>query len=437
MTTVFPGDPTERSTAVALDASDPLASFRAKFFHADPDQCYLDGNSLGKVPLETIESVTSFLTNEWGTELVGGWAHWIDEAQVAGDLLARATLGTGPGQTLVCDTTSMNFYQLALAAIDARPGRTTVIIDSANFPTDRYILEGIAKQRGLNLVTLDTDGSGGPGAVPVGAVHERVTAELLAPYLNDDVALVTLQAINYRSGARPELREISRAVKDAGALMLWDCSHAGGAIDLAFDANGIDLAVGCTYKYGNSGPGSPAWLFVRDKLQAQLEVPIQGWFAQRDQFLMGPWFEKSDDIRGFQVASPSIIGIRAVQTSYQMIERAGIAAIEAKAALGTELMIALADAWLVPYGAELGTPRQASHRGGHIIITHPDAAQIALALRKIKNVVPDYREPSSIRLAISPLATSYVEVWDGFNRLRELLETGDYASVAPDASRVT
>ena len=285
MTTVFPGDPTERSTAVALDASDPLASFRAEFFHADPDQCYLDGNSLGKVPLETIESVTSFLTNEWGTELVGGWAHWIDEAQVAGDLLARATLGTGPGQTLVCDTTSMNFYQLALAAIDARPGRTTVIIDSANFPTDRYILEGIAKQRGLNLVTLDTDGSGGPGAVRVGAVQERVTAELLAPYLNDDVALVTLQAINYRSGARPELREISRAVKDAGALMLWDCSHAGGAIDLAFDANGIDLAVGCTYKYGNSGPGSPAWLFVRDKLQAQLEVPIQGWFAQRDQFL--------------------------------------------------------------------------------------------------------------------------------------------------------
>lgn len=437
MTTVFPGDPTERATAVALDAGDPLASFRAQFFHADPDQCYLDGNSLGKLPLATIERISSFLTTEWGTELVGGWAHWIDEAQVAGDLLARATLGTAPGQTLVCDTTSMNFYQLALAAIDARPGRTTVIIDSANFPTDRYILEGIAKQRGLNLVTLDTDGSGGPGAVRVGAEHERLTAELLAPFLNDDVALVTLQAINYRSGARPELREISRAVKDCGALMLWDCSHAGGAIELAFDDNGIDLAVGCTYKYGNSGPGSPAWLFVRGELQAQLDIPIQGWFAQRDQFVMGPWFEKSDDIRGFQVASPSIIGIRAVQASYAMIETAGIAAIEAKAALGTELMIALTDEWLAPHGVELGTPRNPKHRGGHIIVTHPDAAQIALALRKIKNVVPDYREPSSIRLAISPLATSYVEVWDGFDRLRELLETGEYSGVAPDSSRVT
>jgi kynureninase len=437
MTTVFPGEPSDRATALALDAHDPLASFREEFFHADPDQCYLDGNSLGKLPLATIESVSSFLKEEWGTELVGGWSHWIDEAQVAGDLLARATLGSGPGQTLVCDTTSMNFYQLALAAIRARPGRSTIIIDSANFPTDRYILEGIAAHYGLKLITLDTDGSGGPGAVSVDAEHERITAELLAPFLNDDVALVTLQAINYRSGARPELREISRAVTAAGGFMLWDCSHAGGAIDLDFDGNEIDLAVGCTYKYGNSGPGSPAWLFVRESLQSELHVPIQGWFAQRDQFVMGPWFDKADDIRGFQVASPSIMGIRAVQASYAIIERAGIKAIEAKAAQGTELMIALTQAWLEPYGVELGTPGEAGHRGGHIIVKHPDAAKIALALRKIKNVVPDYREPNAIRLAISPLTTSYVEVWDGFNRLRELLESGEYLSVAPDSSRVT
>jgi kynureninase len=433
----FPGNPLERSTAEALDESDPLGSYRSEFFHADPEQCYLDGNSLGRLPLATIEAVTSFLTTEWGTQLVGGWSYWIDEAQVAGDLLARATLGAGPGQTLVCDTTSMNFYQLVLAAVKARPGRKTVIIDSANFPTDRYILEGIASLNGLTLVTLDTDGSGGPGAVPIETTHERVTAEVLAPFLNDDVALVTLQAINYRSGARPELREISRAVKQAGAFMLWDCSHAGGAIDLDVDANEIDLAVGCTYKYGNAGPGSPAWLFVRKSLQEELHVPIQGWFAQRDQFVMGPWFEKAQDIRGFQVASPAIMGIRAVQSSYQMIERAGIRAIEVKAALGTELMIALVDGWLAPLGFELGTPRDPAHRGGHIIISHPDAAQIALALRPLKNVVPDYREPNAIRLAISPLATSFVEVWDGFDRLRELVKSGDYRSVAPEQSRVT
>jgi len=436
-TTLISGNPTHRSTAEALDASDPLASYVSQFFRADEDQCYLDGNSLGRLPLATIDSLKSFLTTEWGTELVEGWSHWISEAEVAGDLLARATLGTGPGQTLVCDTTSMNFYQLAIAAIRARPSRKTIIIDSANFPTDRYILHGIAEHLGLTLITLDTDGSGGPGSVKLEVEHERVTAEALAPFLNDDVALVTLQGINYRSGARQELKEISQLVKNAGALMLWDCSHAGGAIQLDFDANGIDLAVGCTYKYGNSGPGSPAWLFVRESLHAELNVPIQGWFAQRDQFVMGPWFEKAPDIRGFQVASPPLMGIRAVQASYAMIEKAGIAAIEHKAAIGTELMIALLDAWLVPLGFELGTPRNPKHRGGHIIITHPDAKAIAAALRSVKNVVPDYREPDAIRLAISPLATSYCEVWDGFDRLRDLVETGGYRDIAIGHSAVT
>ena len=431
------GDPTLRATAEALDADDPLKGFKAQFYIADEDECYLDGNSLGRLPLATQQAVSDFLVNEWGQKLVAGWSDWIDEAQVAGDLLARATLGSGPGQTLVCDTTSMNFYQLAVAAIRSRPGRKTVIIDSANFPTDRYLLEGIAKDLGLNLVTLDTDLAGGPGAVRVLAEHERLTAELLEPHLNEDVALVTLQAISYRSGARPELREITAAVKSVGAHMLWDCSHAGGALDLAFDDNGLDLAVGCTYKYGNSGPGSPAWLFVRTELQSELQVPIKGWFAQRDQFVMGPWFERAEGIRGFQVASPPIMGIRAVQASYQMIESAGIRAIEKKAQLGTELMIALVDAWLTPHGVSLGTPRNPEHRGGHIIITHPDAAQIAQALRTIKNTVPDFRQPNAIRLAISPLATSYQEVWDGFDRLRDLLQTGAYRGVDLGASRVT
>jgi len=431
------GDPTLRSTAEAMDGADPLAGFRVEFFHADADQCYLDGNSLGKLPLATIDAVNRFVTDEWGTLLVGGWSQWIDQAQSAGDLLARSILGAGRGQTLVCDTTSMNFYQLAVAAIEARPGRKTIIIDSANFPTDRYIFQGIAESMGLTLVTLDTDGGGGPGSIAVDVVHERVTAESLASVLSDDVALVTLQAINYRSGARSELREISAAVAEAGALMLWDCSHAGGAIDLDFDGNGIDLAVGCTYKYGNSGPGSPAWLFVRSELQDELEVPIKGWFAQRDQFIMGPTFDKAPGIRGFQVASPSIIGIRAVESSYAMIERAGITLIEEKAALGTELMIALVDAWLAPHGVTLGTPREASHRGGHIIIRHPEAAKIALALRTLVNVVPDYREPDAIRLAISPLPTSFTEVWDGFNRFRGLLESGDYQDVEASESRVT
>ena len=180
-----------------LDANDPLAHFRDEFVISDSEVCYLDGNSLGRLPKRTIEEVNKFLTNEWGPELVDGWSHWIDQAQPAGDLLARAVLGAGEGQTLVCDTTSVNFYQLCAAAIKARPGRKTVIIDSSNFPTDRYILAGIAESMGLNLVTLDTDGSGGPGAVKIESEFERVTASELAKHLNDDVAMVTLQAINY------------------------------------------------------------------------------------------------------------------------------------------------------------------------------------------------------------------------------------------------
>lgn len=420
-----------------LDANDPLKSFKSEFVITDPDLCYLDGNSLGRLPKRTVEEVNNFLLNEWGPELVDGWSHWIDGAQPAGDLLARAALGAAAGQTLVCDTTSVNFYQLCVAAIRARPGRKTVIIDSSNFPTDRYIIAGIAKALGLNLITLDTDGSGGPGRVDIDSEFEEVKASELAKHLNDDVALVTLQAINYRSGVRQDIKAITDLVRQHGGLVVWDCSHAAGSIQLNLDANGVDLAVGCTYKYGNSGPGSPAWLYVSSRIQTELRVPIQGWFAQEKQFEMGPEFEPADTIRRFQIASPSIIGIRGVEVAFEMIERAGIEEIEKKAATGTSLMVDLHKLWLEPLGFSLATPSEPGKRGGHIILTHPEAKQIAYAMRKVSKVVPDYREPNAIRLAISPLATSYYEVFEGFRRLKELVASGQYLSVAPDGNRVT
>lgn len=427
----------ERGHAEALDAKDPLAKYRELFHIADPELCYLDGNSLGRMPKATVQRVNDFLLNEWGAELVDGWAHWIDEAQSAGNLLGRATLGAAEGQTLVQDTTSVNFYQLCVAALKARPGRKTVIIDSSNFPTDRYILAGIAEAHGLNLITLDTDGSGGPGAVRIDSDCELVSPEALRPFLNDDVALVTLQAINYRSGARPEIKAITDMVREHGGLVVWDASHAGGSIDLRFDEWGVDLAVGCTYKYGNSGPGSPAWLYVSKRIQDQLRVPIQGWFANDKQFEMGPWFEPTDHIRRYQIASPSIIGLRAVQVSYEMIEEAGMAAISAKAATGTEMMIGLFDQWLAPLGFELLTPREPDRRGGHITVGHPEAKRIAAALRQFGKVIPDYRVPDSIRLAIAPLPTSYAEVWDGMNRMREIVENRRYLEIQDNGSRVT
>ena len=421
---------TDREYALELDKNDPLAHFKSQFVVSDPEMCYLDGNSLGRLPKATITAVNEFMTKEWGPEVVTGWSHWVDEAQPTGDLLGEAALGAAPGQVLVCDTTSVNFYQLCLAAIHARPGRKTIITDAANFPTDRYILDGIAKQFGLNLVIIDNED-------PTIAQHERITTEVLAPYLNDDVALVTLEVIQYRSGARTDLKSITDQVRAIGALVVWDASHAVGAIELNLDANGVDLCVGCTYKYGNSGPGSPAWLYVSKRVQSELQVPIQGWFAQDAQFEMGPIFERSQTIRGFQIASPSLMGIRCVQTAFSMIKEAGIDVIAHKAAVGTQMMIELYDAWLAPLGIELNTSRDAKERGGHISLVHPDAAQICVALRTISNVIPDYRTPNSIRLAISPLPTSYVEIWDGLERMRDLVASGRYKEAVEGGSRVT
>ena len=431
------GEPTDRATALALDAADPLAKYKQAFQISDPDLCYLDGNSLGRMPLASVKAVNDFLTQEWGKELVDGWAHWIDEAQAAGNLLGRATLGAAEGQTLVQDTTSVNFYQLCNAAIKARPGRKTVIIDSSNFPTDRYILDGIAKDLGLKLITLNNDGVGGPGQVDVDADCELITPEILEPFLSDDVALVTLQVIHYRSGSRPDVKAITDLVRKHGGLVVWDASHAGGAIDLQFDEWGVDLAVGCTYKYGNSGPGSPAWLYVNKSIQSQVLPTIQGWFANDKQFEMGPFFEPADHIRRFQIASPSIIGIRAMQASYSMIKEAGMKAISQKAALGTELILALYDAWLAPLGFTLLTPRDQNKRGGHITVGHPDAKKIAAAMRSMTNTIPDYRTPDSIRLAIAPLPTSYTEVYDGLQRMRDLVASKKYLEIQDNGSRVT
>jgi len=421
---------TDREYAIELDKNDPLAHYRNKFVITDPNLCYLDGNSLGRLPHATVKAVSDFLSHEWGNEVVTGWSHWIDEAQVAGDLLGRAVLGAAAGQVLVCDTTSVNFYQLCVAAIKARPGRKTIITDAANFPTDRYILEGIAEQFGLNLIIIDNEN-------PAIAENELITTEILKPHMSEDVALVTFEVIQYRSGARTDIKSITDLARSYGALVVWDASHAAGAIELDFDKNGVDLAVGCTYKYGNSGPGSPAWLYVNKSIQKDLQVPIQGWFANEDQFGMGPRFEKADGIRGFQIASPSIIGIRGVQVAYSMIEEAGISAIAQKAATGTQMMIDLYDSWLAPLGYSLLTSRNPKERGGHISIGHPDAARICVALRKFANVIPDYRTPNSIRLAIAPLPTSYIEVWDGFQRIRDLTETRQYEKIQGSDSRVT
>ena len=416
--------------ARSLDREDPLSAFRDRFVIADPDMCYLDGNSLGRLPKATAEAVQRITVEGWGGELVTGWSHWIDMAQTVGDCLGSAVLAAKPGQVLVTDTTSVNLYRLALAAIKDRPGRSTIVVDEANFPTDRYILQGIAADLGMNLVTI-------PNEDPSVAEFERITPDLLAEYVNDDVALVCVQVINYRSGARQDVPALTEVARSHGAYVLWDASHAVGALDLQFDNWGVDLAIGCTYKYCNSGPGSPAWLYIASDAQPRLQTPIDGWFGQRDQFTMGPQFDRAPGMRGFQIASPSIVGLTSVASSMSIIEQAGMQAIEAKAAKGTDFMIELFDAWLTPLGFGLETPREASHRGGHLSLTHAEADRISVALRQFANVVPDYRKPNTIRVAVAPLYNSYEEIFTGFERMRDLVAEGKHREVSLTEGAVT
>ena len=338
-----------------LDQNDPLSKYQSEFQVSDKDLCYLDGNSLGRLPLRTIDKITLFLKEEWGKQLVEGWEDWIDEAQKSGDLLARNILGANTGEVLVCDTTSINFYQLCSAVVRANPKRNKIITDSANFPTDRYILEGIADQYGIELIIIDNENVNGQE-------YERITADILEPYMSNSVSLVTFQVLQYRSGALNPIKEITELAESYGAMTVWDASHAAGSVRLDFKENNIDLAVGCTYKYLCAGPGSPAWLYVSKKQQNKLNVPIQGWFAQKDQFGMGPKFEKSLDIRGFQIASPSLLGIRCVNASIELIEEAGMSEIIKKAQKGTDLMIDLYDHWLADLGFKLMTSRNAKKR---------------------------------------------------------------------------
>ena len=419
-----------RDEVLETDNQDQLRSFRERFVVEDEDVCYLDGNSLGRMPKRTVEEINSLLVNEWGKKMVGGWADWIDEAEQVGNLIGEAALGASAGQTLAIDTNTINIYQLAVAAIKARPGRKKILIDCANFPSDRYAIEAISESYGMELVYIENED-------PTISPQEELTLDLLGRYLDDDVALVTLQIVQYRSGVLNDYAAIEKMVRARGALMLWDCSHAVGSVDLQFDKNEIGLAAGCTYKYGNSGPGAPGWLYVSHKLQSELNVPIRGWFAAKNQFAMERIFEREDGIRGFQISTPPIIGLRAVKVGFEMIKEAGMRAINEKCLKGTDLMIELFDEWLEPLGFSLATPRERSRRCGHIIITHPDGAKIARALRELKNVYPDYREPNGIRFSFSPLPTSFTELYEGFSRLRDLVASGDYKNMKVLESKVT
>jgi kynureninase len=392
----------------ALDAADLLAPFRDRFAPTERGLVYLDGNSLGRPTKAALDRVNA-VAEQWATRLIRGWDEgWIELPMRVGDLLARGVLGARPGEVLVTDSTTVNLYRLATAALDARPDRRVILIERSEFPTDRYVTEGLARERDLEIRWLDGDPVDGLATPGVEAA------------LDDKAALVILSAVNYRSAAVADIRAITGAARARGALVLWDLSHAAGAVPVELEANGVDLAVGCTYKYLNGGPGSPAFLYVRSELQAELRPPIQGWMAQTDQFAMGPAFRRRDGIEGWLVGTPGIIGMAAAEAGIELVAEAGMAAIRAKGIALTEYAIQLLDAWLAPLGCSLGSPRDPARRGAAIAIRHPDARRLTAALTE-RQVITDYRAPDSLRVGASPLTASFGEVHRGMSELRALL----------------
>jgi len=416
---------TDRAYAEHKDAADPLTGFVDEFVVADADLLYLDGNSLGRLPKRTRDRLAGLVEREWGAGLVRSWADWVDQPTRVGDLLAEHVLGARPGEVVLSDSTSVNLYKLAVAALDARPHRRVIVTDDDNFPTDRYVLAGLAEQRGLELRVIAAD-----------PVH-GCSADALRDAVDQHTALVSLSHVAFRSGALLDLPGITALAHERGALVLWDLCHSAGAVLEDLAASGTDLAVGCTYKYLNAGPGAPAFLYVRRELQERLRQPIWGWFGQRDQFAMGPTYDPEPDIRRFLVGSPHILGIAAVEESVRLFAEAGIAPVRAKGVALTSYLVALADAWLAPLGFGLASPRDPARRGDHVCLRHDDAWRICRALIERGRVIPDFREPDRLRLGPAPLMTRFTDVWDALDRLRRIVEAGEHEEYDTARSRIT
>jgi kynureninase len=411
-----------RAEAEALDRRDELASFRERFVLDEGERIYADGNSLGRLPRTTATRIEE-LVSAWGDRLVSGWQEWIDLPTSVGNLLGRL-LGAREGEVLVCDSTTVNLYKLAHAALDLQAG--AIATDAGNFPTDRYVLEGVAARRGVELRQFQTDDVEGPTVDDV----IRVCAAR-------DVAVLCLSHVSYRSGALAGLTEITAAARAAGALVLWDLSHSVGAVPLELDRARADLAIGCTYKYVNAGPGAPAFLHVRRELQPNLRSPIQGWFGQQDQFAMGPHYEPADSIERFQAGTPPVLGLVSVAAGVELVLEAGMDAIRRKSEELTELTVTLVDHRLAALGFRVATPRDRNRRGGHVALAHPEGRRISRALIELAQVVPDFRPPDVIRLGFSPLYSRFVDVWDAVDRIADLVGRREYENVDPARLRVT
>lgn len=405
-----------RTHAAELDAADPLAHARDLFVPMGEGesavQAYLDGNSLGRPLKATQDRINDLITGAWGTRLIRSWdEQWMELPLALGDELGRVCLGAAPGQTVIGDSTTVMLYKLLRAAVDAAPpGRNRIVVDSENFPTDRYVAEGIARERGFELAWITPEPEAG------------VTLAELEAVLDECTAVVLLSHVAYKSAYVADLPALTRAAHEMGALILWDLCHSAGAVVSDLDAHEVDLAVGCSYKFLNGGPGAPAFAYVAARHQERLAQPIQGWMGHAEPFVMGPGYRPGQGMRRFISGTPPVLGMVGIADTVALIDSVGLDAVRAKAVRLGEFVIEAVDAELP--GVRVVSPRDARWRGGHVTLAHPRSREACAELWQ-RGVIPDFREPDGIRLGLSPLSTSYAEVPAALDVIKDVVVSGE------------
>lgn len=399
-------------TALDLDAADPLARFRDRFVVGDDPIAYLDGNSLGRLPKSTAARLRDVIDNEWGVRLIRGWSEgWAELPETVGDLLGSTLLGAAAGQTVIADSTSVNIFKLLHAAAGIRTDRREIVVDDTNFPTDRYLVDSVAAARGMTVRWISP------------TLEDSVTPELLDTVLGPQTAVVILSQVDYRSGTLLDIAALTAQIQAAGAVVIWDVCHSVGVVPIDLDAAGVDFAVGCTYKYVNAGPGAPAFMYVAERHLAAVSQPITGWWSASDMFAMSGAYTPAASIRKMLSGTANVLGIVAVEEGVKLIAEAGIEAIRTKSLALTDFEIALIDQWGPTQSDSLVTPRDHAMRGGHVTVRTANARAITDHL--IANgIVPDFRNPDMIRLGLSPLTTSFAELWAAY----EMASTFGYST---------
>lgn len=417
--------------AHTLDTQDDLAQFRDEFVNDDPNLIYLDGNSLGRLPKRTVNFIQNTIEQEWGRRLIRSWNEgWLQASPELGGKIAKL-IGAQADEVIVTDSTSVNLFKLVIAALQAKADRPKIVSDVFNFPSDLYVLQGaidlLGQKHQLELI---------PSADSL-TIDPKATAAAI----DDSTALVSLSHVAFKSAFMYDMTSVTRQAHQAGSLILWDLSHSAGAVPVDLNGAGVDLAIGCTYKYLNGGPGAPAFLYVRRDLQTKLQQPIWGWLGAASPFAFELDYSPAPDIRRFWVGTPPMLSLKAIEPAIDLLLEAGLERLRAKSVRQSEYLIFLAEQWLTPLGFTIGSPRQADRRGSHVSLRHPEGYRINRTLIEAEppdlTVIPDFREPDNIRFGIAPLYNTFTDIHRAMSRLKTIVKDQLYENFSSTRAKVT